>query len=461
MQISGYTIIKQIGEGGSRTAYLAQREFCSDPIVVKVFKTGAVHERIGDQRERHTLVEILEREVEVLRRFSHPNLIRIFNHGKVDETFFIEEEYMAGGTIEDMLPYLQGYKALAFFRQIAEGVHFLHGNGILIRDLKLNNVLLSEDRQVAKLDDLELCSNLGQHALKGTRGSDRYTAPELFGQQATVQTDMYALGACLYYMLTKERETLAKINKFGRESYNAQLEGAIQRTPNIYHDLLRGCLAYAPENRFPDVLALLRTVEAVPPIQKDLLTRYQWTLPPEQDYFNRAIEDRSVLFRDAQNGDLEALIPLYDKTFERHNRLKGPREKVLEYLYDSNKNMRFLGGGYIAAVSDGEVVGAVLVRPDDFDKQGMHLHAGYDHLTAVKDAEHAIMVGALDAADMKVQRFMRLNRIKSCKIDVGLAPDEWQYQTVYEQNGFEIEGRAMHKFRFGEEVIEFGKTVVL
>ncbi len=100
MQIPGYEIIRKIGEGGSRTAYLTLREHCRDPTVVKVFKTNEIHERIADQRGRHSLQEILQAEVEVLRRFSHPNIIRIFNHGNVDHSFFIEEEYMASGTVE-------------------------------------------------------------------------------------------------------------------------------------------------------------------------------------------------------------------------------------------------------------------------------------------------------------------------------------------------------------------------
>lgn len=125
MQIPGYEIIRQIGEGGSRTAYLALREHCTDPTVDKVFRTNGVHERIADHRERHSLQEILQAEVEVLRRFSHPNIIRIFNHGNVDNSFFIEEEYMAGGTVEDALLEINEQKALDVFQQMARGVRFL------------------------------------------------------------------------------------------------------------------------------------------------------------------------------------------------------------------------------------------------------------------------------------------------------------------------------------------------
>lgn len=81
-------------------------------------------------------------------------------------------------------------------------------------------------------------------------------------------------------------------------------------------------------------------------------------------------------------------------------------------------------------------------------------------IRGVEEAEHAIMLRLLEAADRKVQRFMHLNGIKSCKIDVGLAPDELRYQDVYLQNGFEIVGRVMDKYRLGEEVIELGRKLL-
>jgi len=77
MQIPGYEIIKQIGEGGSRTAYLALREHCTDHTVVKVFRTNGVHERIADQKDRHSLQEILQAEVEILRCFADENTYQL------------------------------------------------------------------------------------------------------------------------------------------------------------------------------------------------------------------------------------------------------------------------------------------------------------------------------------------------------------------------------------------------
>ncbi len=460
MQIPGYEIIRQIGEGGSRTAYLALREHCTDPTVVKVFRTNGVHERIADQRERHSLQEILQAEVEILRRFSHPNIIRIFNHGNVDDSFFIEEEYMAGGTVEDALPELNEHKALDVFQQMTRGVRFLHNKGILVRDLKLNNALFSQDREEVKIDDLELCGKVQGQYLR-SRGSDRYTAPELFAGVATEQTDIYALGACLYYMLTKERDTFAHLNRLQKREYENGLEAALERVPRVYYDLVRGCLAFTPEERFFTALDVLEASENIAPLEKYLLGKRDWNVLPEQEYFERVIGGKRVVFRDAVNGEVAGLLSVYPRVFNHHNIFTGSSEGVLEYLFTSNRNMRLSGGGYIVAVDD-EVIGGLLVRPQDYDRKGMHLRVSYNHVAVVDSALETDVMGALlEAADRKVLNFMRQNGIRSTKIHVGLAPDEIRTLPVYLAAGMAQEGIVKDKYRFGEEVIELGKTITL
>ncbi len=460
MHILDYEVLRKIGEGGSRVVYLVRKEFSAVETALKIFKRDALHERIADQRERHSLVEILSREVQTLRRFSHPNLTRIFTFGEVDDTFFIEEEYMEGGTVADALDNLEEHEGVLIFRNLARGVRFLHSKGILVRDLKLNNALLSEDREVAKLDDLELCGDLHQHIIAGTRGSDRYAAPELMqGGQATVQTDTYALGACLYYLLTKERDTIARLNGLSGEQYEAPLERLLGGTHELYHNLLRGCLAYDPADRFRDVLDVLNALEKVIPLEVHLRGRRDWVLAPDREYFTRTIDGNSVLFRDARNPEVAALLGVYQRVFQKHNILKGDPEDVLEYLFTSNINMRFSGGGYVVAVSDEGVIGGMLVRPQDFNREQAHLRVSYNHVAVVDPAlEAEVMLALLQASDRKVQAFMRDNGVKSCKVHVGIAPDEVRCLPIYIRNGFEQEGVIKHKYRFNENAIELGKV---
>ena len=130
-------------------------------------------------------------------------------------------------------------------------------------------------------------------------------------------------------------------------------------------------------------------------------------------------------------------------------------------MFTSNRNMRLSGGGYVIAVAE-DVIGGLLVRPQDYDRKGMHLRVSYNHV-AVVDAslEADVMVALLKAADRKVLNFMRENGIRSTKIHVGLAPDEIRTLPVYLGSGLVQEGIVKDKYRFGEDVIELGKTVVV
>ena len=279
------------------------------------------------------------------------------------------------------------------------------------------------------------------------------------GGQASVQTDTYALGACLYYLLTKERDTVARLNQLSATEYGSQLEAALALTHRMYRDVLAGCLAYHPHERFGDVLEVLHAVEGIVPLEVYLLGKRDWVLTEEQEYFERTIAGKRVVFKDAQNTEVAALVHVYPRVFEHHNIFKGDSEGVLEYLFTSNRNMRFSGGGYVVAVSDDEVIGGMLVRPQDFDKQGMHLRVSYNHVAVVdSDLEEEVMLALLEASDRKVQSFMRDNGIRSCKIHVGIAPDEVRCLPTYFANGFEQEGVIKHRYRLDENAIELGKV---
>ncbi|MFH1439801.1 MAG: HEAT repeat domain-containing protein [Candidatus Woesearchaeota archaeon] len=290
INIPEYIIIKKLGSGGSRDAYLARREYCDNDTVLKFFRSGFLKERVTDQRSRNELEEIFIREINNIRRFDHPNLIRIFDFGRYKDTFYLEEEYMEGGTFEDYVmnmsdAYLILTIALYRLVEIAGCVNYLHSKGKVVRDIKLDNILLSSDHRKAKLDDLEFMGEIGKQTKYSeiTFGSNRYAAPELIkGEPASVESDIYAIGCCLFYILTRneDRDFFARINKLPEKEYTEALEIAIRRFDEEYfssllnlhpitcdidevelchyifvkngvelHEVLFGFLAYEPSNR--------------------------------------------------------------------------------------------------------------------------------------------------------------------------------------------------------------------
>ena len=273
--VPGYYLVGKIGEGGSRKVYLAFKvvrdRVSSVPVKIKIFKEeseGRVNKKIAaqrDRRERDTL-DVSFVESDALSGLHHPNLIRYFNNGvcifrkspgnafnstrlatalvcnrddrdEFDESHdrpFIVSEYIRGSSVEDRLNKTGDVDISLVLRNVAAGLSYLHNQGYLHRDLKLGNVLvshpsdhLSSPRVV--IDDLETIvriDDVGTDARRVTIGSDRYAAPELMhGARATVQSDIYAFGACLLYMLEREVDSsIENMNCLDEKEYKDRLE---------------------------------------------------------------------------------------------------------------------------------------------------------------------------------------------------------------------------------------------
>ncbi|XP_076047398.1 serine/threonine-protein kinase Chk1-like [Oratosquilla oratoria] len=90
-------------------------------------------------------------------QISHENVIKLFFWKKHNDTLFMYMEYASGGSLGDLKSPLAEEDALLYFEQLRKGVDFLHSRGVIHRDLKPHNILLTEDR-VIKIADLGLCS---------------------------------------------------------------------------------------------------------------------------------------------------------------------------------------------------------------------------------------------------------------------------------------------------------------
>ncbi|MDA1214764.1 MAG: serine/threonine-protein kinase [Planctomycetota bacterium] len=140
---------------------------------------------------------------------NHPHIVTTHAIGESDGLFFLEMEFLPGGSLQNFLHSrgrLHPLAATELAIQIARGLSEAHRLGIVHRDLKLDNVLLTR-QSIAKIGDFGLAKRLvnssagdGAHRLIGT---PHYMAPELFaGETATTSSDVYALGVCYFVLLT-------------------------------------------------------------------------------------------------------------------------------------------------------------------------------------------------------------------------------------------------------------------
>jgi tetratricopeptide (TPR) repeat protein/tRNA A-37 threonylcarbamoyl transferase component Bud32 len=200
-EIEGFEILTQVGRGGMGVVYKARQTDLNRLVALKVIRLDACD---------HSEIERFRAEAEAVARFQHPNIVQVFGVGEQTDLGYLALEYAAGGSLQASLagaPQTAQYSA-ALLEPLARAVHYAHERGIVHRDLKPANVVLTEDG-TPKVTDFGL-AKLMEHSRGPTRtgdilGTPSYMAPEqarAAGGKISPATDVYALGAILYELLT-------------------------------------------------------------------------------------------------------------------------------------------------------------------------------------------------------------------------------------------------------------------
>lgn len=241
-----YRILQALGSGGFGTVYLAEDTWIDKKVALKV-----------PHRQNLDFGELL-REPRLLASVNHPNIVSVTTAEKQDNVFFIVMEYVAGETLENIIARdgpLETSRALDYTVQICNAIDHAHGQGVLHRDLRPANVLVSE-QGMCKVADFGT-SRFLEIAAHGTTviGSPPYMAPEQFQGKAVFASDLYSLGVTMYQMLT------------GVLPYDTPAPADIER-------LMRGELVTAPRLRNASIPKRLNDIvlQAMAP---DLTRRYQ------------------------------------------------------------------------------------------------------------------------------------------------------------------------------------------
>lgn len=194
-----FNIVSELGQGGMGVVYLARDQRLERDVALKVLREGLLTDEAARKRFR--------KEALALSKLNHPNIALIYDfdtHGGVD---FLVMEYVAGSSLAQRLAHgpLSEKETVSIGAQIAEAIEEAHEHGVIHRDLKPGNVLLTEKGRVKVLDfglakflctdDPEATQTLTQtHAMTGTLP---YMAPEqLHGQGADARSDIYSAGSC-------------------------------------------------------------------------------------------------------------------------------------------------------------------------------------------------------------------------------------------------------------------------
>src|SRR5262245_59005858 len=191
--IGKYRIVSPLGSGGFGTVYLAEDTWIDKKVAIKI-----PHKQNLDFSE-------LVREPRLLATLSHPNVVTVLTAERQNNTFFIVMEYVPGDTLEQIIERegaLDLPRVLDYTCQICNAMDHAHRQGVIHRDLRPGNVLITEQGMV-KVADFGT-SRFLEIAAHGTTviGSPPYMAPEQFQGKAVFASDIYSLGVSMYQMLT-------------------------------------------------------------------------------------------------------------------------------------------------------------------------------------------------------------------------------------------------------------------
>lgn len=203
-KIGPFKIVRRLGVGGMGMVYEAIYHKKGDKPRRVALKLLAPD--LGGDAQ---LIARFEREMEILKKLKHPNIIRYYGGGAVDNRRFYAMEVISGGSLEEKIQEagtLTWQQTLDYGRQIASALEHSHKASVIHRDLKPANLLLTE-KGVLKLSDFGIARDTQRTALTAagkTMGTMAFMAPEQITGKSQIshRTDLYALGCVMYQMLT-------------------------------------------------------------------------------------------------------------------------------------------------------------------------------------------------------------------------------------------------------------------
>ena len=198
-----YTFRSLIGKGSAAYVILADDAESKTEVAVKILRPE-VSTVVGEKRFR--------REVEILRKLDHPNILRLLDHGTLEQYgLFLTTPFVNGETLRSRLrreKQLSVRDAMLMLTHIASALDYAHGRGVIHRDIKPANILLPEGSVILAdfgISRAMATENVQQITITGVSvGTPEYMSPEQIGASANLdgRSDVYSLGCVAYEMLS-------------------------------------------------------------------------------------------------------------------------------------------------------------------------------------------------------------------------------------------------------------------
>lgn len=262
--VGPYRVLEELGSGGMAVVYKAVQPALDRLVAIKELRAEYVNDR--------QIATRFEREATSLATLQHGNIVHVYDYLKDEEAAYIVMEYVDGIDLFDVLAETTKVPpdiASIVAAQVAEGLEYAHYRGIVHRDIKPSNILLSKRGEV-KIMDFGIARDPGKSELTQIGlavGTPAYMAPEqIRGDTIDFRTDVFALGICLYEMLSGEKpwpeeEGRSVTVKVLDEPY-VPLDRVTSGVPAELAAIVDRCLAKEASRRYASTFELRVALEA-------------------------------------------------------------------------------------------------------------------------------------------------------------------------------------------------------
>jgi serine/threonine-protein kinase len=294
LRIGNYQILERLGGGGMGVVYKARHQRMKRVVAIKVLSAEIASEP--------ALIKRFQREVEIIARFTHPNVVMAFDADEAEQGPFLVMEFVNGVDLaREVIEHgaLSVADAIDCTIQVARGLGYVHDEGIVHRDVKpanlirdVSGVIKVTDLGIARLDALE--DKTGARSLLTQAGSVMGTTAYMAPEQAVDshildrRADIYSLGCTLYFLLTGSppyrSESAMGVFIKHRDFPIPRLCKALPDIPPKLDSIYQRMVAKKPEDRYPTMTDVIKDLEA---LQKELRS-----IPPTV----KAATDQTIQF---------------------------------------------------------------------------------------------------------------------------------------------------------------------
>ncbi|MDF0732400.1 serine/threonine-protein kinase [Pseudomonas entomophila] len=265
-RLGKYRIDSVLGKGAMGTVYKA-----FDPHIARVVALKTIRRELLGDGQQQQLLSRFQNEAQAAGRLSHPNIVAVYDYGEDDGAAYIAMEFVDGIALNTRLQNQeprQLAQVLGWMRQLLGALHYAHAKGVVHRDVKPANLLITSDDQVKVTDfgiariDTSVLTQTGSMI-----GTPSYMSPEQFcGELVDGRSDVFSAGIVLYQLLTGERPFSGSATMVMQQILNQTPVPPSSLNPTLdpqFDALIRQALAKRPDERFASAQDFLEALEAL------------------------------------------------------------------------------------------------------------------------------------------------------------------------------------------------------